>query len=141
MDAKLVRFHDGKDAGIIGVLTLTGEDGRPRGVAHTLEKPWRGNRPNESCIPPGVYTCTSRTSQKFGQTFEVRDVPGRTDILFHRGNFVEDTQGCILVGAWEPGANIVINSKVQMAKFREAFGGVSEFRLTIIDLTPAGMVG
>jgi hypothetical protein len=28
----------------------------------------------------------------------VREVPGRSAILVHRGNFVSDTEGCILVG-------------------------------------------
>ena len=131
VEVRLTRFHDCDGAGIIGVLSMTDRDGKTRGLAHTLERPWRGNQPNESCIPGGDYTCVRRVSQRFGSTFEVRDVPGRTDILFHRGNFVADTHGCILVGAWEPGADIITNSKVQMARFRKALEGVSEFRFLV----------
>lgn len=49
-------------------------------------------------IPAGVYTCKPYSSDKFKDVFEVTNVPGRTAILFHVGNFSEDTEGCILLG-------------------------------------------
>lgn len=131
VEVRLIRFHDCGENGIIGVLSMTDRDGKTRGLAHTLERPWLGNKPYESCIPGGDYTCVRRVSPKFGETFEVRDVRGRTDILFHPGNAVDDTQGCILVGAWEPGASIVTHSKAQMARFLKALNGVSEFRFLV----------
>jgi hypothetical protein len=66
--------------------------------AVTLEEPWLENEPNVSCIPKGTYQCKRITSQRFGETFEIVNVPGRSHILFHAGNGPEDTQGCILVG-------------------------------------------
>ena len=33
-------------------------------------------------------------------TFEVLDVPNRSGILFHMGNTVDDTKGCILVASY-----------------------------------------
>ena len=66
--------------------------------ALTLERPWLDNRSNISCIPEGNYVCRRRFSQKFGATFEVTDVPGRTHILFHKGNIEDDSHGCIIVG-------------------------------------------
>jgi len=66
--------------------------------AVTLERPWLLNRRNLSCIPSGRYVCRRVESPRFGPTFEVTDVPGRTHILFHKGNLDSDSEGCILVG-------------------------------------------
>jgi hypothetical protein len=66
--------------------------------AVTLERPWRENKVGESCIPVGSYECRRVNSPHFGNTFEVTNVPGRTAILFHKGNLSDDTHGCILVG-------------------------------------------
>jgi hypothetical protein len=66
--------------------------------AVTLEDPWRDNQREVSCIPAGSYSCVRVQSPRFGNTFEVRNVPGRSHILFHKGNTSEDTHGCILVG-------------------------------------------
>lgn len=64
----------------------------------TLELPWKNNEFQQSCIPPGIYQATLRESEKFGEHFILKDVPGRSMILIHPGNFPENTQGCILLG-------------------------------------------
>lgn len=64
----------------------------------TLERAWQDNKKGISCIPPGEYICSRVASPKFGNTFEVKDVPNRSEILFHKGNLFDDTHGCILVG-------------------------------------------
>src|SRR5262249_5463103 len=64
----------------------------------TCERPWVDNQQSISCIPAGRYRCRRIRSPKFGDTYEVTNVPNRTHILFHCGNDVEDTEGCILVG-------------------------------------------
>jgi hypothetical protein len=66
--------------------------------ALTLEEPWRDNENSISCIPAGFYVCLRVRSPKFGNTFEVTNVPNRSHILFHKGNTTDDTEGCILVG-------------------------------------------
>ncbi len=66
--------------------------------AVTLEDPWLDNQKNISCIPAGSYLCVRKQSPKFGDTFEVRKVRGRSHILIHKGNTEKDTHGCILVG-------------------------------------------
>ena len=88
----LIRVAD-TDAGMFGVLL---DEGTP--FALTLERRWLKNRVGESCIPDGVYMCERVQSPKFGDTFEVKSVPGRSAILFHKGNLMEDSHGCILVG-------------------------------------------
>lgn len=64
----------------------------------TLEREWRNNEKNVSCIPGGLYLCKRVQSPKFGDTFKVLHVSGRSDILFHKGNIEDDSHGCILVG-------------------------------------------
>jgi len=68
----------------------------------TIELPWNGNQHNTSCIPEGKYTVISHISPTKGRCFHVLDVPGRTNILIHTGNYVSghqiDTLGCILPG-------------------------------------------
>jgi hypothetical protein len=63
----------------------------------TLELPYRDNEPDVSCIPEGRWLCTQTSSSKAPLTWEV-EVPGRSRILFHAGNFDRDSRGCILVG-------------------------------------------
>lgn len=64
----------------------------------TLELPWLNNTVQKSCIPAGKYQVVTRFSPKFKNHFHVLDVPGRTWILIHSGNYFTDILGCILVG-------------------------------------------
>lgn len=65
----------------------------------TLENPWLENIRSFSCIPPGQYVCKPYSSNRFPITFQVMDVPKRSCIIFHKGNTIEDTRGCILTGS------------------------------------------
>lgn len=65
---------------------------------------------NVSSIPAGEYTCRRVNSPKFGNTFEVTGVSGRSHILFHKGNTVSDSRGCILLGS-SPGSCAAIQNK------------------------------
>lgn len=78
---------------VTGVLVLEQEP-----IALTLERPWIGNIKNQSCIPSGVYPCEKYTSRRYKNTYEIANVPARTHILFHVGNTIKDTTGCVLVG-------------------------------------------
>lgn len=64
----------------------------------TIEDAWKDNEPFKSCIPPGSYLCQRVVSPKFGETFELINVPNRTKILFHWGDDEDDTAGCLLLG-------------------------------------------
>ena len=82
----------------LGVLCWTGIP-----LCFTLERPWKDNQREVSCIPPGLYRCQRVVSEKFGETLLVTNVPNRDGIVFHCGNTVENTKGCILVGCeFEP---------------------------------------
>jgi hypothetical protein len=77
----------------------------------TVERGCRNNARNISCIPNGEYIIRAHQSPRFGLCIKVFDidgkseVPGRSQILFHIGNYVNflkngtilnDTDGCIL---------------------------------------------
>ena len=104
--------------------------------AVTVERPWLDNAPRESCIPMGVYACKRVQSPKFGNTFEVANVPGRSHILFHGGNTAADSLGCILVGhGFDPvgGVDGIVQSKKEFAEFLAMQQGVDAFTLYIIN--------
>jgi hypothetical protein len=91
IEATLYReSDDGKQT--IGTLVIQGVE------LKTLELPWRDNKKQVSCIPSGIYICKPRTSEKYGRHFHALDVPNRTFILIHAGNYHTHTLGCILVG-------------------------------------------
>ncbi len=64
----------------------------------TLEREWKENRRGESCIPTAIYSCSRLISPKFGNTFEICNVPNRSHILFHKGNIEDDSHGCVILG-------------------------------------------
>lgn len=83
------------------MMIIDGE--RPVFSCKTIELPDLGNQQNISCIPEGKYEVHKIVSPTRGTCFHVQDVPGRTAILIHPGNYVaggkRDSMGCILPGA------------------------------------------
>ena len=109
----------------------------------TLERPWQDNEPNLSCIPPGRYRCGRVRSPKFGETFEVQNVPNRSHVLFHRGNTTDDTQGCILVGeefsgTWEK--PMIVSSQRGFLELMTLLEGVNTFELQVMEAPPVTLV-
>lgn len=72
------------DQGTFGMLRFGGQ------VVCTLELPWRDNRRQRSCIPPGSYRCGLVNSPRFGRVFGLADVPGRSHVLIHAANLAGD---------------------------------------------------
>lgn len=111
----LLLRHESMPWGTFGKITLPSEtsefdDNVVVNMAEqshvTLENPWVNNKKKVSCIPDGVYDMKMRTSAvvkrasggAYSKGWEVKGVPGRTYIMFHPGNWPEDTEGCIMVG-------------------------------------------
>ena len=104
--------------------------------AVTVERPWLNNQRLISCIPVGSYTCFRVNSPKFGNTFEVIAVAGRTEILFHKGNVDDDSHGCIIIGEqFESlgGKIAVIASEKGFGEFLDRTAGLTSFTLNIFD--------
>jgi hypothetical protein len=114
--------------GTFGVLL---DESEPFAV--TLEPEWLDNK-KDSCIPEGRYVCERFTSGKHGKTWMVKDVPGRSFILFHKGNTEEDSEGCILLGEqfFRSGDKASIaNSGAGFAEFLDRLKDDSAFMLYI----------
>lgn len=63
---------------------------------HTMEPPHSAPHPS---IPVGTYSVEMYPSAKFkGMRPIIKNVPKRSGILIHEGNYPHQTQGCILVG-------------------------------------------
>ena len=102
----------------------------------TLELPWRDNKRQISCISKGVYRVTPRRSDAKGEHFWIHDVLDRDMILIHVGNFVKDTQGCVLLGSdWGDingdGQRDLTGSRFAMEKL-VSIVGENEFSLAIV---------
>lgn len=97
MNLILTRIHD-TGVQTIGIMHLFDRNFRTLFTCKTLELSWRNNERRRSCIPTGKYKITPNQSPTFGPTFRLHDVPNRSDILIHTGNFHTNTLGCILVG-------------------------------------------
>ena len=116
--------------GSFGVII---QDGIP--FALTGELPWLNNLPQKSCIPVGRYICKRVNSPKFGNTFEIIGVTGRSNILFHKGNVPKkDSKGCVLIGEQFEmiGFNVaVIASGKGYQEFMDRLKDVNGFELEI----------
>lgn len=66
----------------------------------TLELPDKENKRSISCIPEDEYMVWKMqpTIKRKYEYFWVKNVPGRTGILFHPGNYTRQIKGCILPG-------------------------------------------
>jgi len=64
-----------------------------------LELADKNNQKNISCIPKGLYLVKKTFSLKFGFVYEVQNVPNRTAIYIHEGNYFFNSLGCILLGS------------------------------------------
>ncbi|NME68573.1 DUF5675 family protein [Flammeovirga aprica] len=99
----------------LGKMTIVDDEGNVVFECDTLELPWKENRNWISCIPEGEYKAVFRDFGNYAnrsfhvQTPDGKEVPGRTSILIHSGNFFTDTKGCILVG--ENYADIALKTK------------------------------
>lgn len=98
---RLDRAYMPDGSATLGVVTIPGG-----WSCRTIERPWVGNKRRESCIPEGVYKMRLRespvvlrtTAGEYGRGWEVCDVQGRDWIMWHPGNWVRNSDGCILPG-------------------------------------------
>ena len=128
---ELIRLEEHERFGTFGVLKIN-----KRVFCATLEPPDRLNEQGRSSIPAQQYTCRRYSSARYPDTFQVCNVPGRAAILFHPGNAVHQTEGCILLGQyWGKlgGDRAVLNSDRTFADFMNLIiaNDIQEFSLTI----------
>lgn len=117
------------------VLTRRTDDGKEtlgdliaynNGTMHvsTLELGWHGNAHDISCIPVGIYQCSIRPFRDTSM-YQVLDVPDRTGVFIHPGNFYTDILGCILLGV-KP-ADINGDGEIDVTASQVTVGGFMQF--------------
>lgn len=113
--------------GTYGDLFLTDDTHNNELICHTIEREWRGNAPNISCIPDGDYwlepyhspthgNCLIVHNELLGVTKFNNNEGMRWGILFHAENWPDRLQGCIApceyfdVTAWSNDNLVGVNS-------------------------------
>lgn len=125
---RLIRLEE-SEQGTIGVLLIDAEV-----FCFTLEPSDQLNAVNRSSIPAQQYICKKVESPRFGRTYEVSFVPGRSQVLFHPGNTASDTEGCILLGETVgklKGKRAVLNSGTTFRRFMTVLNKEEKFHLTV----------
>lgn len=128
---KIVRLEEAED-GSFGSLLIEGHV-----FCVSLEPPDKDNQKNISNIPPGKYICKRINSPKYGETFEITRVPNRSHVLFHSGNIVKHTKGCILLARkWGvlKGNRAILNSGKTFKHFMWMMRNINECELKIIEV-------
>lgn len=95
-------------------------------------------------VPNGIFTCQRGMHRLKGmtedfETFEILSVPHCTGILFHWGNWNENSEGCVLLGKTmvetphlgKEHVEMVTNSRTAFAEFMAMQKGVDHFRLYV----------
>lgn len=129
------------------VLTLTRQDKRPDGIFSELadekgklsliilEHSFDG----EPKIYDGRFTCIRGIHQlhnnvKF-ETFEIKGVQGHIGLLFHKGNYNSDSDGCCLVGTdvkdMNNGNRMITHSAIAFSKLMGFLESVQTFTLVV----------
>lgn len=80
----------------VGKLTIDGESKtwfvlEPGGPDSKIEG-------SDKRISVGTYPLLPYSSAKYKNVYELQNVPGRTKILIHAGNYHDNTEGCIMPG-------------------------------------------
>jgi hypothetical protein len=89
-----IKTLEQSERGTIGGLYVN-----DRFICFTLELPWEENKPNVSCVPAGEYILRWEYSAHFeSNLWELKGVPGRSEVKIHVANKLSQLRGCIAVG-------------------------------------------
>lgn len=132
-----LRNTDYRDDGIFGELI----DDQGQHFCYTLQHAYDSDNGDGSYLPkvlPGTYKCVRGQHQlahmdKPFLTFEITGVSGHTNILFHKGNYNDDSEGCVLLGTsiTKAGSWMLSSSAPMFNKFMQLQNNINEFTLTV----------
>ncbi len=135
---KIVVIRDWQDENqTLGKCTIYNEEGKPAFSCVSLERGWRDNQRNISCVPEGEYKVVLEWSPKFKQNlWELKGVPNRSECKFHAANYWYQLNGCIALGQKikdinGDGYNDVTSSRLTMKQFHSTLSGLKEVTLEI----------
>lgn len=129
MEKVLIMRGETSDQGTFGVLEWRSHQ------FYSLELPWRDNKPNVSCVPPGKYLASWSYSPRFKRLmYGVAPIPNRSGVRMHAANLAGDKSkgfkaqlnGCIALGkklGWIDGQKSLLLSKPAMREFEDLMRG------------------
>ncbi len=117
----------------LGRLILPNKEGK-KTILATLELPWKDNANDISCIPVGIYKCVWHDSPKHPGSYEITNVPDRTECLIHPGNFTVDTKGCILPGMLRDLTMPSVQQSKPAMEIIHSILGKEDFELEIVEV-------
>ncbi len=123
--------NEKKSTHTVGYLVVMGQ------MFRTIERPWKNNARNISCIPAGTYPChylPRSASGKYRKVYHVRNVANRSGVLIHNGNLVSHSRGCIILGMKTGnlgGKRAVLSSRTAMRKLNQLLDGAN-FNLKVV---------
>ena len=121
----------------LGTCKVMDEHNMPLFVSLSLERGWRDNQQNISCIPLGEYPVVLEWSPKFEKNlWEIKEVPGRSETKFHSANYWHQLNGCIALGLRLRKIDgdeyyDVTNSNDTMKEFHSVLEGATDVKLII----------
>lgn len=126
----------------LGFIEVTGEKNEPIYADISLERGWRNNERNVSCIPKGMYTLKKEFSPKFTEMlWEIYGVEGRSECKIHPANRWKELNGCMA-----PGISVkdidgdgyldVTSSRASLERFHAAMGDDTEAMLIVMNDFP-----
>jgi len=96
---KIIRYWQDENQ-TMGTCVVLGDNDLPLFSGITLERGWKNNETNISCIPKGgLYEVELEYSPKFKKDlWEIKGVKGRSECKFHAANYWKQLNGCIALG-------------------------------------------
>lgn len=106
---------------------------------HRDPKVWGNTR-----IPAGIYTVIKRNFGRFFElyssryehkfVYEIEKVPNFSGILFHIGNFVNNTDGCLLVGTSPALINGELSVVSSINAYKRFYNALEKYQLISIKI-------
>jgi hypothetical protein len=122
---KVVREKESSTA-TLGYMEINGKR-----LCYTLELPWRDNAGSISRIPSGTYQGFLRYDKTDKWRIQLKNVPGRSGIQIHVGNYPTEIEGCILVGTGiGNGGTSLTGSREAYSLLKESFYGSATPNMT-----------
>lgn len=123
------------------IIVLRRTQNPPGATLGTLEiggpvyKIFASLEPAHPAIPVGIWRLVNEYSAKFKRyLWELKDVPGHTELKIHNGNIPSDTQGCVLIGMRHGvlnGGPAVLSSRWALSALTQVLEPYKELELKI----------
>lgn len=125
---------------LCSTLSILQDTDSNRNICWIIEDGYREQKvKGETRIPHGRYRVIKRTHgriaakmrKRFGYKyiFELEGVPNFTDILIHPGNFIKDTEGCLLPNtsaAWDNDKDQSFRGSFSVAAYKRLHAHINE---------------